>query len=221
MTVPLHEMVAHALSYPGKDCPYPELMALWDHWWVEVRGADAPAPDAYHRGYAPLVTLISAARLYPLFRKTFESLGLAVAHPRSMLVAGEDTKFVPSGQKLVVRRDETIYLRPTGQDVSESVWLTATIRVQDQQVAHQDRTEPTVTCQIDPLSLHLVGDVYRQLNVEGGTHHFFSPELIASIVAVGIDEDTLPLAIAQIQNLDAAQGLAVFELSSGVEQFTP
>jgi hypothetical protein len=171
----------------------------------------------------PLSALVPAVRLFPLFRNRFEPIGLAVTHPTSVLVAEDDTRFLPSGNEVLVCKTESIYVRPQGGNAGEAVWLTAALRVKELPLPHTDLTQPTVLCQVDPLSVHLRGSVYRQLGADDGMKHYFADlsRRVGEVFAVYLDPDSLPLAIAQIKGVDSGTGTMTFELNKGVEQFTP
>lgn len=223
IVVPIHEMVTTGeVIFWGHETKLRARMAFWPHWKVVTKGEGRRRADHVHNGAMPLGELMPPVSLYPLFRDTFEPLGLAVAHPEAAWIDEDDATSLVPATEVTITADQPVYLRPRQQERSKSVWLTAAMRV-DRGGVGDDEAEPTLTCQVDPSGIHLKHNSFRRLTAEDGVHVRIGDEWISvgRVCALRIGAESLALSIARIVAYDRGAVTVTIELNKDVEQFTP
>jgi hypothetical protein len=127
-----------------------DCLGEWDRWRLKVKNHCVRGPATFS---CALNEVFTGDELYPLFRSAFLPLGMKVKHPvaSAHLEGDKDSggMFTGAGRDLQIAENETIYLRPSGIDLANSMWLNAALRV-DRPPQYGEQ-KLLVSCDFDPF----------------------------------------------------------------------
>ena len=183
-------------------------VAMWLMWTCEMED------NTGKRWCQSISNYIPWTELYPMFRRAFAGIDVAVEHPYAQSYSGQPWGFTPSGRTIELSVKSAVFVRPIG-DLSQSIWVNAELRI-DKGLPQYATNEALIACNVDALE-------FDQSCGRGEGQYYLPAERSAFYIRIpgdGHGQD-IYLPIARQVTVNKKAGTATLELDQSMEVFIP